>query len=95
MTELTSYEPVDVAEKVNTSLSMSAAFDKFYEVVRKEYAFNGFPGRNPPGWVKSYASIKPRVEQAEKHGSDQAYDEAVRDFIFGFKDGTSACKARC
>lgn len=80
------YEPTDVAEKDYSKLSMTKAFDKLYNVVRKEYAFNGFPAKQP-AWDKLYAAIKPRIEQAEKNSDDKAYYEAVRDFLFGFKDG--------
>ncbi len=85
-TEFKLYEPADVAEKDYSSLSMTAAFDKLVEVARREYAFNGFPGKEP-AWDKLYAASQPRVAQAEKNGDEQAYYEAVRDFIFGFKDG--------
>jgi C-terminal processing protease CtpA/Prc len=80
------YEPTDVAEKDYSNLSMTEAFDKLVNVVRKEYAFNGFPAKQPD-WDKLYAAIKPRVEQAKKASDQKAYYEAVRDFIFGFKDG--------
>jgi C-terminal processing protease CtpA/Prc len=80
------YEPTDVAEKDYSKLSMTAAFDKLVEVARKEYAFNGFPGKQPD-WDKVYAAIQPRVAQAEKDQNEQAYYEAIRDFLFAFKDG--------
>ena len=84
--ELTLYEPKDVAKKDYSTLAMTAAFDKFFEVIRREYAFNGFPEKEP-NWDQLYAEIKPRVAQAEKDGSDQAYYEALRDLLFAFKDG--------
>src|SRR5512133_843816 len=84
-TDLQLYEPNDVATKDYSSLSMTEAFDKMVDVVRKEYAFNGIQGKQPD-WDKVYADVKPRVEQADKKGDQQAYYEAVRDFIFAFKD---------
>jgi C-terminal processing protease CtpA/Prc len=84
--ELQLYEPTDVATKDYSSLSMTEAFDKMVNVVRKEYAFNGIDGKQPD-WDKVYAAVKPRVEQADQKGDQQAYYEAVRDFIFAFKDG--------
>jgi C-terminal processing protease CtpA/Prc len=85
-TEFQLYEPTDVAEKDYSNLSMTEAFDNLVNVVRKEYAFNGIPGKEPD-WDNLYATIKPRIEQAEKIRDEKAYYEAVRDFIFGFKDG--------
>lgn len=84
--ELTLFEPTDVAQKDYSDLGMTAAFEKFFAVIRREYAFNGFPGKEP-AWDQLYAEIKPRVEQAEKDQNDQAYYEAIRDLLFGFKDG--------
>ncbi len=84
--DLTLYEPTDVAKKDFSDLSMTAAFDKMFNQVRKEYAFNGFPEKQPD-WDKVYAEIKPRVEKAEQNRDDTAYYEALRDFTFKFKDG--------
>jgi C-terminal processing protease CtpA/Prc len=84
--EMQLYEPTDVAQKDYSNLSMTAAFDKFVEVIRKEYAFTGIQGKQPD-WDKVYAAIKPRVEQAEKSDDQQAYYEALRDFLFAFRDG--------
>ena len=43
--ELTLYEPADVAVKDYSALSYTEAFDKMYEIIRKEYAFNGIDGQ--------------------------------------------------
>ena len=39
------YEPDDVAVKDYSEMSYTEAFDAFFEVARKEYAFNGVDGK--------------------------------------------------
>lgn len=82
----TLYEPGDVALKDFSSQSYSAAFDNMFEIVRKEYAFNGVPGK-APDWDALYAEISPRVKEAEKNRDAAAYFLALRDFTWAFKDG--------
>ena len=82
----TLYEPRDVALKDFSSQSYSSAFDSMFEIVRKEYAFNGVPGKSPD-WDALYAEISPRVKEAEKNRDAQAYFLALRDFTWAFKDG--------
>jgi C-terminal processing protease CtpA/Prc len=82
----TLFEPQDVALKDFSSLSYTDAFDKMFEIVRKEYAFNGIEGK-APDWDALYAEIRPRVEQAEKDRDAEAYYLALRDFTWAFKDG--------
>lgn len=82
----TLYEPSDVALKDFSSQSYSAAFDSMFEIVRKEYAFNGIPGK-APDWDSLYAEISPRVKEAEKNRDATAYFLALRDFTWAFKDG--------
>lgn len=84
--EMTLYEPTDVAVKDFSELSYTEAFDKMFEVVRKEYAFNGIAGKQPD-WDALYDELKPRVEQAEKDRDPNAYYLALRDFTWAFKDG--------
>ncbi|MCQ3938513.1 MAG: peptidase S41 [Chloroflexi bacterium] len=84
--EMTLYEPADVAVKDYSELSYTEAFDKMFEVVRKEYAFNGIEGKQPD-WDALYDELKPRVEQAEKDRDPNAYYLALRDFTWAFKDG--------
>ncbi len=80
------YEPKDVAIKDFSSDPYSQAFDKMFEIVKKEYAFNGFPGKQPD-WDKLYAAIKPRVQTAEQKKDAMGYFQALRDFTWAFKDG--------
>ncbi|RJP49032.1 MAG: peptidase S41 [Anaerolineaceae bacterium] len=82
----TLFEPQDVALKDFSDLSYTDAFDRMFEIVRKEYAFNGIEGKSP-NWDALYAKIRPRVEQAEKDRDAQAYYLALRDFTWAFKDG--------
>ena len=82
----TLFEPQDVALKDFSELSYIDAFDKMFEIVRKEYAFNGIEGK-APNWDALYSELKPRVEQAEKDRDVDAYYLALRDFTWAFKDG--------
>ncbi|MFH1908632.1 MAG: peptidase S41, partial [Chloroflexota bacterium] len=84
--ELTLYEPQDVALKDFSGLSYTEAFDKMFEIVRKEYAFNGIAGKQPD-WDALYAELKPRVQQAEQNKDATAYYLALRDYTWAFKDG--------
>ena len=61
--EMTLYEPDDVALKDFSGDSYTEAFDKMFEQISKEYAFNGIEGKQPD-WDALYAELKPRVEQA-------------------------------
>jgi len=83
---LTLYEPSDVATKDFSSLSYTEAFDKMFEIIRKEYAFNGIAGKQPD-WDKLYSELKPRVEKAEQDRDGLEYYRAVRDFTWAFRDG--------
>jgi C-terminal processing protease CtpA/Prc len=84
--ELTLYEPDDAAIKDFSNLSYSEAFERMFEIARKEYAFNGIEGKEP-NWDELYAAIKPRVTQAEQGKDADAYFHALRDFTRAFNDG--------
>ncbi|MFZ5878434.1 MAG: S41 family peptidase [Chloroflexota bacterium] len=84
--ELTLYEPADAALKDFSSQSYTEAFDNMFEIVRKEYAFNGVEGKQPD-WDILYAELQPRVEQAEKDRDPNAFYLALRDFTWAFQDG--------
>jgi len=83
---MTFLEPYDYAIKDYSTLSYTEAFDKMFEAVKKEYAFNGIEGK-PPDWEKLYTELKPRIEEAEKNNDAAAFDAALRDFTYAFKDG--------
>lgn len=84
--ELTLYEPQDVALKDFSKLSYSQAFDQMFEVVRKEYAFNGIAGKQPD-WDALYARLAPMVKEAGQNKDAMAYYQALRAFTNAFKDG--------
>jgi C-terminal processing protease CtpA/Prc len=84
--QLTLYEPKDIAIKDYSAMSYTAAFDKMFETIRKEYAFADIKGKSPD-WDALYAKLQPRVAQAEKDKDANAFYLALRDFTWAFKDG--------
>ena len=84
--ELTLYEPDDVAIKEFSDDSYTQAFEKMFEIVSKEYAFNGVEGKEP-NWDALYAELMPRVEEAEENQDPSAFYLALRDFTWAFNDG--------
>lgn len=90
--QLNLYEPTDLAIKDFSGLSYTAAFDKSFETVRAEYAFNGIQGKQPD-WDKLYAELRPRVEQAEKAKDARGFYLALRDLTWAFKDGHVSLQA--
>jgi C-terminal processing protease CtpA/Prc len=84
--DISLYEQADVSVKDLSSESYSAAFSKLVEQVRREYAFNGIPGK-APDWDALYSRIAPRVAEAESHNDGQAFFLALHDFVLAFRDG--------
>ena len=84
--DITLYEPDDIAVKDFSDLSYTEAFDAFFDVVRKEYAFNGFKGKQPD-WDAVYADLKPKIARAEEERDAYGYYLALREFSLIFKDG--------
>ena len=84
--EMTLYEPTDIAVKDYSQLSYKESFDKMFEKIRKEYAFNGIPGKFPD-WDSLYAKLAPQVDAAQKASDSYAYFLALRDLAMTFKDG--------
>jgi len=83
---LTLYEPEDIAVKDFSALSYTEAFDKMFEIVRKEYAFNGVDGKQPD-WDAVYTELSSRIANAEEAGEAYDFYLALRDFSMKFKDG--------
>ena len=83
---ITLYEPTDVAIKDFSSDSYTNAFQKMFDILKKEYAFNGIEGK-APDWDKLYSEIQPRVKTAEDAKDGVAFYLAIRDFTWAFKDG--------
>ena len=86
VTELTLYEPTDVAVKDFSALSYTEAFDKIYEIIRREYAFNGITDKQPD-WDAVYAELAPRVANAQEANDPYAYYLALRSLMMKFNDG--------
>ena len=84
--EMTLYEPADIAVKDYSQLSYKEAFDKMFEKIRKEYAFNGIQGKYPD-WDSLYARLAPQVDAAQKASDSYAYFLVLRDLAMTFKDG--------
>jgi C-terminal processing protease CtpA/Prc len=84
--EMTLYEPADIAVKDYSNLTYKEAFDKMYAKIRKEYAFNGIPGKFPQ-WDSLYAKLAPQVDAAQKASDSYAYFLALRELSMTFKDG--------
>lgn len=84
--ELTLYEPDDAAIKDFSALSYQDAFERMFEIVRKEYAFNGVAGKQPD-WDSLYAQLSPRIAEASASKDAEKFYLAMRDFSLAFKDG--------
>lgn len=84
--DLPLYEPPDSAIKDFSNESYTQAFEKMFQFVRTNYAFNGVEGKQPD-WEELYAKIQPRVAAAEKDKDVNAFYFAIRDFTWAFKDG--------
>ncbi|HWQ15308.1 MAG TPA: S41 family peptidase [Roseiflexaceae bacterium] len=84
--QLTLYEPQDVAIKDFSNLSYTEAFERTVEQLRKEYAFNGIPGKEPD-WDALLAELRPRIAEAERTKDERAFYLALQDFILAFPDG--------
>lgn len=84
--ELPLYEPLDVAIKDYSGLSYTEAFEQAFQIIRKEYAFNGVESKQPD-WDALYAELSPRIQQAEQRRDSEAFYRAMRDFVLAFRDG--------
>lgn len=87
-TELTAtlYEPADLALKDYSTDSYTVAFDKMFDVIRKEYAFNGIEGK-APDWDALYKELAPKVKKAEDDKDPTAFYLAIREYTWAFNDG--------
>ena len=84
--ELTLYEPADVAVKDYSALSYTESFEKLYETIRKEYAFNGVAGKQPD-WDAVYTELSPKVANAEEARDPYAFYLVLRELMMKFNDG--------
>lgn len=83
---ITLYEPTDVAIKDFSADTYTTAFQKMFDILKKEYAFNGVVGK-APNWDLLYTQILPKVKAAEESKDASAYYLALREFTWAFKDG--------
>jgi C-terminal processing protease CtpA/Prc len=79
-------EEHSIAVKDFANLGYQAAFKRMFEEVRRDYAFNGIPGK-APDWDALYDQILPRVAESERHSDAKAFYMALRDFAYAFHDG--------
>ena len=83
---MTLEEPKDISIKDFSSLSYSDAFNKMFDELKKEYAFNGISGKQPD-WDAVYKNVFPKVQAAESKKDASAYFAALAEFEYAFKDG--------
>jgi C-terminal processing protease CtpA/Prc len=83
---ITLNEPKDVALKDYSKDSYTQAFQKMYDFIKLNYAFNGVQGKQPD-WDPLYKAIMPRIQQAETSKDAAAYFRALQDYTLAFKDG--------
>lgn len=79
-------EPTDAAIKDFSDLSYSEAFDKMFEIISREYAFNNIPDK-APDWDSIYPDLNRRVKEAQNNQDAMAFFLALQDFALSFKDG--------
>ena len=80
------YEPEGLALKDFSDKSYTIAFNEMFEILRKEYAFNGIDGKQPDYDVL-YNEIYPRIVAAETDLDWDSYYSALFDFTLAFNDG--------
>lgn len=83
---VTLYEPVDAAIKDYANLGYGEAFQKMFDQVRQEYAFNDVPGK-APDWDELYRRVSAKVADAEQRRSQRDFYLAVKEFTNAFQDG--------
>lgn len=80
------YEPQDFAIKDFSDQSYTEAFQSLYDLVVRDWAFNGIPEKEV-GWAALYDRIAPRVAEAEREQDGFAFYLALRDFTLAIPDG--------
>jgi C-terminal processing protease CtpA/Prc len=83
---LTLFEPKDIAMKDYSADSYTGAFQKMFDFLKVEYAFNGIEGKQPD-WDTIYNTVYPKIQAAETAGDATAYYLALREFSWAFTDG--------
>jgi C-terminal processing protease CtpA/Prc len=67
-----------------SDLGYTKAFDALVKLFSQEYAYTELKGID---WVAMAAEYRPRFEEAERDGDSDAYQRALRDFIYSIPDG--------
>ncbi len=84
--EIELIEPDDAAIKDFSEQSYTEAFNSMFEIVSKEYAFNGIAGK-APDWDALYDRVFPKIQAAEDNNRPYDYFLAMREFAMAFSDG--------
>lgn len=77
-------EGESVAQDDFSDLSYTKAFDAMVKLFSQEYAYTEFKGID---WAAMAAEYRPRFEEAERNNDSDAYQRALRDFIYSIPDG--------
>lgn len=77
-------EGESVAQDDFSDLSYTKAFDAMVKLFSQEYAYTEFKGID---WAAMAAEYRPRFEDAERENDSDAYQRALRDFIYSIPDG--------
>jgi C-terminal processing protease CtpA/Prc len=77
-------EGESVAQDDFSDLSYTKAFDAMVKLFSQEYAYTEFKGID---WAAMAAEYRPRFEAAERENDSDAYQRALRDFIYSIPDG--------
>ena len=84
--QMTLYEPTDVVIKDYSKDSYSVAFQKLFDFVKTNYAFNGIEGKQP-NWDQVSAEVTPLVKDAEAKQDPMAFYKALLKYTSYFHDG--------
>lgn len=84
--EIELIEPDDAAIKDFSDQSYTEAFNNMFEIVSKEYAFNGWEGKQP-NWDELYEQVFPKIQAAEEKNKPYDFYMAMREFAMAFQDG--------
>ncbi len=77
-------EGESVAQDDFSELSYTKAFDAMVKLFSQEYAYTEFKGID---WAAMAVEYRPRFEEAERDNDSDAYQRALRDFIYSIPDG--------
>lgn len=77
-------EGESVAQDDFSDLSYTKAFDAMVKLFSQEYAYTEFKGID---WAAMAVEYRPRFEEAERDNDSDAYQRALRDFIYSIPDG--------